>query len=106
MDIDGNISAADVRFSDGMGRGQTRQLRFAPALMMGSEAAMSYRLGGMAMMPMTESNLMAPPSYDPDASEDTMRGVIMPAENTTGGMPSLGLTTEEMIAGGYKTGAK
>ena len=106
VDMDGNISAADVRFSDGMGRGQTRQLRFAPVLMMGSEAAVAYRLGGGGMMAMSDSNLIAPPSYDPDASQDMMRGTVMAAGNTTGGMPSLGLTIEEMIAGGYKTGTK
>lgn len=106
IDSDGNLSSVDVRFSSGTGVGETRQLRIAPALVTTSEAAAPYRLGRTLTIGVSDSSVRVPASFDPDASKDMMRGVVMPVGNTTNGMPMYNMTTEEMLAGGYKSGAE
>ena len=104
LDSGGNLSSVDVRFSSGTGVGETRQLRIMPALVTTSEAAAPYRLGRTLTIGISDSGVRVPASFDPDASSDMMRGVVRPVGNTTNGMPMYNMTTEEMIAGGYKSG--
>lgn len=106
LDSNGNLSSVDVRFSSGTGTGETRQLRIVPALVVTSEAAAPYRLGRALTVGLTDSSIRVPASFDADASKDMMKGIVMTTGNTTNGMPMYNMTTEEMLAGGYKSGAE